>query len=430
MKSNPQTSSTPSAINRREFIHASSKTAAVLGASSLLISRQNVLGANDKIGVGFIGCGKRGVNHLQLIQAWTTQGKPLRIVALCDAYGPRLRDLAEGYQAKPYRRHQDLLADKEVDVVCISTPDRLHVPQAMDAIRAGKDVYCEKPMGHWSQFALCQQFYEATRKSDRVIQMGIQINSNSAWQKVKELIQRGDIGRVQHVTAGYYRPGDWGERWPIPDPDAKPGPDLDWKAFLGDAPEVPFSVERFFSWRQFLDYSGGPATDLFPHVLTPFINVLGLKFPSRAIASGGIYKYDDYGREVPDTFNLVLEYPERLSVNLVCTLTNGHNSDPVIRGDSGTIVLGDTNFGVGFRSLKLYPLKGKREGEATEIPFTMPNVLADHWTNFLECVRTRAQPNTTAELGLYMQAVSSMGMLSFLKQKFARFDAAKQEIVI
>lgn len=430
MKTNSQTSSVPRSINRREFIRTSSNLAAVLGAGTLLISRQNVLGANDKIGVGFIGCGKRGVNHLQLIHALTTQKKPLRIVALCDAYGPRLRDLAEGYQARPYARHQDLLADKEVDVVCISTPDRLHVPQALDAIRAGKDVYCEKPMGHWSQFALCKQFYEATRKSNRLVQLGIQINSNSAWEKVRELVKQGAIGRVQHLTAGYYRPGDWGERWPIPDPNAKPGPDLDWKAFLGDAPEVPFSVERFFSWRKYLDYSGGPATDLFPHVLTPFLNVLGLKFPSLVLASGGIYKYDDYGREVPDTFNLVLEYPERLSVNLVCTLTNGHNSDPVIRGDSGTIVLGDTNFGVGFRSLKLYPVKGRGEGEVTEISFPQPNVLLEHWNNFIECVRTRAQPNTSVETGLHMQAASSMGMLSFLQKKVARFDAAKQEILI
>ena len=418
-------------MNRREFIRASSKTAAVLGAaSSLLISRSSVLGANDRIGVGFIGCGKQGVNHLKLIQSLTAQGKPLHIVAVCDAYGPRLREIAEGYQANPYQRHQDLLADKEVDVVCISTPDRLHVPQALDAIRAGKDVYCEKPLGHWSQFALCKKFCEETRKSDRVVQIGIQINSNSAWKKVKELVQQGAIGRVQHVTAGYYRYGDWGERRPIPDPDAKPGPDLDWKAFLGDAPKVPFSVERFFSWRKYLDYSGGPATDLFPHVLTPFINVLGLKFPSLALASGGIYKYDDYGREVPDTFNLVLEYPERLSVNLVCTLTNGHNSDPVIRGDGGTIVLEGTNFGIGFRSIKLYPLEGKREGEVTDIPLTMPNVLLEHWNNFLECVRTRAQPDTGVETGLHMQAASSMGMLSFLKQKVARFDPVKQEILL
>jgi len=443
MKTDPQTSSASRSMDRREFIRSSSKTAAVLGASSLLlssqsalgadapfVSREKVLGANDRIGVGFIGCGKRGQNHLSLIHALTTQGRPLRIAAVCDVYGPRLREIAESYQAKPYMRYQDLLADKEVDVVCISSPDRLHAPQAIDAIRAGKDVYCEKPMSHWSQFALSKQFFEETRKSDRVVQMGIQINSNSALKKVKELIQQGAIGRVQHVTAGYYRPGDWGERWPIPDQNARPGPDLDWKAFLGDAPEAPFSVERFFSWRQFLDYAGGPACDLFPHVLTPFINVLGLQFPSLTVASGGIFKYDDYGREVPDTFSLVADYPERLSVNLVCTLTNGHNSDPVIRGDGGAIVLEGTNFGTGFRSIKLYPVKGRGEGEVTEFPGDMPNILFEHWNNFLECVQTRANPDTDVEMGLHMQAVSSMAMLGFLNNKVARFDAVNKEILI
>lgn len=428
-------------MDRREFIRSSSKTAAVLGASSLLISSKNILGAdaplissknilgaNDNIGVGFIGCGKRGQNHLSLIHALTTQGKPLRIVAVCDAYGPRLREISESYHAKPYKRYQDLLNDKEVDVVCISSPDRLHAPQAIDAIRAGKDVYCEKPMSHWSQFALSKQFYEETRKSDRVVQMGIQINSNSALQKVKELIQQGAIGRVQHVTAGYYRPGDWGERWPIPDRNAKPGPDLDWEAFLGDAPDAPFSVERFFSWRQFLDYAGGPASDLFPHVLTPFINVLGLQFPSLTVASGGIFKYDDYGREVPDTFSMVADYPDRLSINLVCTLTNGLNSDPVIRGDGGSIVLEGINFGTGFSKIKLHPVKGK--GEVTEFPGNMPNILLEHWNNFLECVRTRAQPDTGVEFGLHMQAVSSMAMLGFLNQKVARFDPVNKEILL
>jgi predicted dehydrogenase len=356
----------------------------------------------------------------------TTQGKPLRIVAVCDAYGPRLRNAADGYGAKPYRNHLDLIADKEVDVVCIATPDRLHVPQAMDAIRAGKDVYCEKPMGHWSQFELSKEFYEETRKLGRVVQIGNQANSSTAWLKVKELIQQGAIGRVQHVAAGYYRNGDWGERMPIPDRNAKPGPDLDWQAFLGDAPKVPFSVERFFSWRSFLDYAGGPSTDLFPHVLTPFISALGLKFPSLAVGTGGIFKYDDYGREVPDTFNMVMNYPERVSINLVCTLTNAYNSDPVIRGESGTIVLEGTDFGAGFRSIKLHPLKG----EPTEIPGSIPNSTLEHWENFLECVRTRAKPVSDVEFGLYVQAAMCMATLGFLKNKVARFDAVKKEILL
>ncbi|MBE0544762.1 MAG: Gfo/Idh/MocA family oxidoreductase [Verrucomicrobia bacterium] len=427
MNMNPPSSSAYRPMNRRGFIRTSSKTALVLGAaSSVLISRKNVLGANDKIGIGFIGAGGRGRDHLKLIHALTTQGKPLRIVAVCDAYEPRLRNAAEGYGAKPYRNHQDLIADKEVDVVCIATPDRLHVPQAMDAIRAGKDVYCEKPMGHWSQFELSKEFYEETRKLGRVVQIGNQANSSSAWLKVKELIQQGAIGRVQHVAAGFYRNGDWGERMPIPDHNAKPGPDLDWQAFLGDAPKVPFSVERFFSWRSFLDYAGGPSTDLFPHVLTPFISALGLKFPSLAVGTGGIFKYDDYGREVPDTFNMVMDYPERVSINLVCTLTNAYNSDPVIRGESGTIVLEGTDFGAGFRSIKLHPLKG----EPTEIPGSIPNSTLEHWKNFLECVRTRAKPVSDVEFGLYVQAAMCMATLGFLKNKVARFDPVKLRILL
>jgi len=427
MKASAQTASVPRALSRRDFLRTSSRTAAVWGvAAGVWVAPRRIFGANDKIGIGFIGVGGRGRDHLKLIHALTTQGEPLRIVAVCDAYGPRLRAAAEGYQAKPYRRHQDLLADPEVDVVCIATPDRLHVPQALDAIRAGKDVYCEKPMGHWSQFELSKKFYEETRRLGRVVQIGNQANSSRAWLKVKELVQQGAIGRVQHVAAGYYRNGDWGERMPIPDRNARPGPDLDWEAFLGDAPKVPFTVERFFSWRSFLDYAGGPATDLFPHVLTPFISALGLKFPARAVGTGGIFKYDDYGREVPDTFNMVMDYPERLSINLVCTLTNEFNTDPVIRGDGGTIVLEGTDFGAGFRSIKLHPGKG----EPTVIPGGIPNSTLEHWKNFLECVRTRGKPVSDVEFGLYVQAAMCMAMLGFLHHKVARFDPVRKQILL
>ncbi len=424
----PQPTAVPShPVTRREFLRASSQATALLGvASTVMIAPQTVFGANERLGVGFIGVGGRGSGHLGLIHSLAQRGEGVRVVAVNDAYGPRLRNAAEGYKAKPYRRHQELLADKEVDVVCIATPDRLHVPQALDAIRAGKDVYCEKPMGHWSQFALSKQFFTETRRLGRVVQIGNQANSSSAWRQVAAIIREGKIGRVQHVQAGYYRRGDWGERMPIPDRNAKPGPDLDWEAFLGDAPKASFSVERFFSWRMFLDYAGGPSTDLFPHVLTPFISALGLKFPELAVGTGGIFKYDDYGREVPDTFNMVLDYPEKLSINLVCTLSNGFNSDPVIRGDEGTIELLGTDFGAGFRSIKLVPAKG----EPAEIKGEIPNSTLAHWQNFLECVRTRAKPVSDVEFGLYVQAAMCMSMLGFMQKKVARFDAAKQEIVL
>jgi predicted dehydrogenase len=348
-------------------------------------------------------------------------------VAVNDVFRYRLDEAAKPTGAKAYWHHQELLADPSVDVVCIATPDRLHVPQALDAIRAGKDVYCEKPMGHWTQFDLARQFYEESLKLKRVVQVGNQGNSNPAWQKVRELVQAGAIGRVQLVDAGFYRCGDWGERMRIPDPDAKPGPDLDWEAFLGDAPKVPFTVDRFFSWRKYLDYAGGPCTDLFPHVFTPFVSALGLKFPTRAVASGGIFKYTTYDREVPDTFNMCLDYPEKLSIVIACTLANDYPAEPAIRGDEGTLTLQNPGeWNVGFDSLTVVPRKGERR----VYPAQKLDPTPAHWRNFLHCVRTRENPVSDVEFGLHVQAALNMALLSLLKEKVARFDTVRKQILL
>jgi len=228
------------------------------------------------------------------------------------------------------------------------------------------------------------------------------------------------------VTIGFFRNGDWGERMPIPDPTAKPGPDLDWEAFLGDAPKVRFTVDRFFSWRKYLDYAGGPCTDLFPHVLTPFISLLGLKFPSLVVASGGIFKFDSYDREVPDTFNMCVDYPQKLSIVLVCTLANEFPTEPAIRGDEGTITMQGPAFEGGFDSVRFMP----RKGEPKTIAGSKPNTTLLHWENFLHCVRTREKPVSDVEFGFHVQVAMNMAMLAFLKKKVARFDTEKETIVL
>ena len=412
-------------FTRREFIGTAAKVAAVASVASLApyVARGRVVGANDTIGVGFIGVGGRGRSHVATVQGLIKSGENLRIVAVCDAYGYRRDEAAKLTGARIHKRHADLLADGEVDVVCIATPDRLHVPQAMDAIRVGKDVYCEKPMGHWSQFELSRKFYLETQRLKRVVQIGNQANSSPEWKKVGDLIRRGAIGRVQHVLAGYYRYGDWGERMPIPDKEAKPGPDLDWQAFLGDAPKVPFTVDRFFSWRKYLDYAGGPSTDLIPHLLTPFVSMLDLKFPTLAVASGGIFKYDTYDREVPDTFNMCLDYPQKLSIAMVCLLSNEYQTDPVIRGDEGSIVL-QTDWSSGVDSLTLVPRKGERQ----EIKGGRSDTTRAHWRNFLHCVRTREKPVSDVEFGFHVQAALCMATLAFLKRKVATFDFKREKI--
>ena len=171
-------------LNRRDFLGASvSATAAFAAAAAAFpfVSRARVIGANDRIGVGFIGVGGRGSSHIATVQKLIQGGENLKIVAVNDVFRYRLDEAAKPTGAKVYMKHTELLADSAVDVVCIATPDRLHVPQAIDAIRAGKDVYCEKPMGHWTQFSLSKQFYEETVKLKRVVQIGNQGNSSPAW---------------------------------------------------------------------------------------------------------------------------------------------------------------------------------------------------------------------------------------------------------
>ncbi len=420
---------TDNPLTRRDFIGTATKATALAAAAGAFpfVARGRVLGANERIGVGFIGVGSRGSSHLATVQRLAKDGEKVQIVAVNDVFRYRLDEAAKPTGAKAHMKHRELLADPNVDVVCIATPDRLHVPQAIDAVRAGKDVYCEKPMGHWTQFDLSKQFYEDTIRAKRVVQIGNQGNSSPAWQQVRELVQRGAIGRVQLVNAGFFRYGDWGERMPIIDPQAKPGPDLDWEAFLGDAPKVPFTVERFFSWRKYLDYAGGPCTDLFPHVFTPFVSSIGLRFPTRAVASGGIFKYTTYDREVPDTFNMCLDYPEKLSVVVVCTLANDYVTEPAIHGDEGTLTLQNPGeWNVGFDSVTVIPRKGERRVFAAG---KMDPTQA-HWKNFLQCVRTREKPVSDVEFGLHVQAALNMALLAFLNEKVARFDPVKKEIVL
>ena len=419
---------TKDSMNRRHFMKTTvgaTAAAGALGAFPFVSNR--VLGANERLGVGFIGVGGRGMSHVATVMRLIKDGGNLRIAAVNDAYAFRLQEAARQTGAPAFAKHQELLAAKEVDVVCIATPDRLHVPQALDAVRAGKDVYCEKPMGHWSQTALSKQFYLETKALGRIVQIGNQGNSSPAWKKVAELVKSGAIGKVQLVQAGFYRLGDWGERMPIPDKTAAPGPDLDWEAFLGDAPKVPFTLDRFFSWRKYLDYAGGPCTDLFPHVFTPFVRALGLTFPALAVASGGIFKYTTYDREVPDTFNMCLDYPEKLSIVIVNTLANAYPTEPAIRGDAGTITLQNPGeWNVGFDSVTVIPFKGEKQVfPAGKMDATYP-----HWQNFIHCVRTREQPASDVGFGYQVQVALNMAMLSLLRKKVALFDFAKEDIVI
>jgi predicted dehydrogenase len=400
---------------RRDFLRmVGATTAATAGV------RAEEQAPKERLGVGLIGCGARGSHLGRVVKQLGQEGMPVQLAAVCDIYAPRLERAAQAFSAKPYKDSTELLKDAAVDAVIVATPDRLHVHQAMQAVRAGKDIYCEKPLTHWQQLDKLKELVREARRRQTVFQVGAQWVTDEVWRRAGELVRGGAIGKPVHAQTGYFRHGDGGERgMPVEDPNARPGPSLDWEAFQADAPRRPFSVSRFFQWRMYMDYSGGPSTDLYPHPLTRLLKVLGVGFPKSVVALGGKYRYNGE-RDVPDTFDMLIQYPENLTVAVLGTIANETGLETVIRGTEGTLSFGSRS---GF---VIQPQQGttKRRQEVT----AEPRFDYDHMRNFLECVRTREKPNGDLELGYRVQVPLIMAMLSFTKGKVAHFDADKEDI--
>lgn len=425
MPSISQASIAARASNRRAFLR---QGAVIAGAVSSLtipwhIAAARVHGANDRPGIGYIGTGGRAGAHIEIGLQLQQEGL-CDLVAVCDVYGPRVRAAAERTGGKIYRDYHELLNDPRVDIVCIATPDRHHAQQAIDAVRAGKDVYCEKPLTHWSQFDLAKQLEVEAAKHQRIVQVGTQFVADDAYAQIRSLIAEGIVGKIMHVQAAFFRRGDWGERMDIPDANAKPGPDLDWEQFLGDAPHVEFSVSRFFQWRMYWDYAGGPATDLLVHTFTPVFCMLGLDFPQRVLGGGGTFEFN---REVPDQCNMLVDYAGGPSVVLMNSLSNHVGTKHVLRGTDGII-----EFEAGDRTgpgVRIVPFSQNDKKEIV-IPWQGMGDTGKMWRNLLECAKTRQEPYCPVSLGVRVQTPLIMGILSHRENKVARFDPVAQRILL
>ena len=408
---------------RRDFIKVSTAVTATAFAAPQILAQQ-AKGANDRIGVGFIGTGGRCGAHLGIINRFKEAGVA-QPIAVQDVYRPRLIAASKTTgDTKMYDTHEELLQNKDVDVVCIASPDRHHAQQTIDAINAGKDVFCEKPLTHWSQFEMAKKIAQVAKEKGKLVQVGTQHMADENYPKIIKLIRDGIIGKPVHVQCSYFRRGDWGERMPIPDQNAKPGPDLNWERFLGDAPKVDFSVSRFFQWRLFWDYAGGPATDLLVHTFTPIFCVLELDFPTRVFGGGGTFQYD---REVPDQCNIIADYENGPSVVMTNSLSNHVPEDTQIRGTDGLITWGMLQGGKEY-GVRIVPFaKGKEE---INIPWAGQGDTGKLWENLLDCMKTRQNPRCPIEMAVRVQAPLSMGILSHLENKVAMFDFEKQAIVM
>ncbi len=427
-------SANPSSPSRRSFLKAGTAAVASAGMAGMQTKVQgNVLGANERIGVAMIGVGGRGTYHLDLLDKLKSEkGLNIELVAVCDAYRGRLDKAASRFHTKGYMRHKDLLDDKDVDVVGIATPDHVHGFQVIDAVHAGKDVFCEKPVTHWRQYDLTKRMVHEVQKSGRTFMAGTQGMSDGAWKLARDLVADGLIGQPIHAECGYFRVGDWGERgMPIDDPDVKPGDDLDWEAFLADAPKRPFDVSRYFRWRMYEDYSGGPVTDLFPHSLTPIVSILGVTFPEKVVGTGGKFRYEE--REVPDTFNMLIDYPEKITVAVLGTQGNDYQTTgfrgaghriPVIRGWEGALTIRKDD---GKDVLSFFPAHGsKKKFRNFDIPYDED--AGRFWAEFFECCRNKTPTASPVEMAWHVQTALQMAMLGLRNRTMATFNAETEEI--
>ena len=327
-------------INRRQFMQRSALTGAAAGlalgqARSDIEDLEGPVAASDKITVGMIGVGARA--H-QLMEAIKTLPNT-EIVGVCDAYKGRVERAVErtGKRAKVYRDYREILADNSIDAVVISTPDHWHATMVVDAVRAGKDVYIEKPMTYTLDEG--NTIVAEVKKSGRILQVGSQGISSRTQQRAREIIASGKLGQVTIIRAFFNR-NTAGGAWiyPIP-PDAAPDT-VHWEMFLGPAPKRPVDYARFFRWRCYQDYSGGIATDLYVHLVTTIHYIMNAKMPANVVALGQLYRWKE-SRDVPDTLNALLEYPEGFTVNLSSTFNNQITAEGAfqILGTKGSLVI-------------------------------------------------------------------------------------------
>jgi predicted dehydrogenase len=400
-------------LTRRSFLAASMASVVTYAAS-----RSQVLGANDRLRIGLIGCGSMGSNHLQAL-AKMKDSDNLEIVAVCDVWRKRLDAAAAATQAKPFTDYRALLGQKEIDYVVIATPEHWHAKMVLDAADAGKHIYCEKPMTYSIDEA--KRVVKKIRETRLKMQVGVQGMSDDSYETARAYIKQGALGKVVMAQIDYsrnYKDDFWTGKL---DPDLKPGVNLDWKAWLGPAPKRPFDPERFFHWRRYWDYSGGIATDLFVHRITRIIKALDLKFPERVVATGGKWEFTTSVAEVPDTFVMSCDYPAGPTVVVLSSMANDTRIPHLIRGHHATLEF--TNDGFVIRPQGLFA-EGKREIMHRK---TGGEDITLHHRNLCNAIRNGAALKCDEMLGYYGVVAVRLAVESYRRKKYMAWDARREK---
>jgi len=440
-------------LNRRTFLKVASTATAetFLGAKMYALAAVQSeaaapLAANDHIQIALIGAGGQG--------QWDTkvalQVPGVKLVAVADCYDGRLEHSKElwGDDIFTTRDYKEILARKDIDAVIIGTPDHWHKQASIDAMNAGKDVYCEKPMIHL--YADGPEMIETARATKRILQIGSQRVSSIIYVKAKELLASGAIGQLNMVTAHWDRNSSMGAwNYTVP-PDASPET-CDWPRFLGTAPSIPFNAEHFFQWRKWKAYGSGVAGDLFVHLFSGTHFITGTNGPTRAMATGGLRFWKD-GRDAADVMLGLFDYREGFNLSLrVNFVDGGEESEGLIfTGSEGTMEIAGNTVSISRSPLKKEPgytvntfteamQKRTLESYRQKYPVTHPSgppsaeyekYVApegyrdsyDHFKNFFAAVRSRQPVVEDAVFGFRAAGAALLSNLSLERGAVVKWD--------
>ncbi len=375
-------------------------------------SAARVLGANDRVRLGVIGNGGRGSHLIRMAKA----AGGADIVALCDAWDARRQEAAAlvakefpGSAPAQFSKYRKLIEQKDIDAVIVASTDHWHSRMAVDAMHAGKDVFVEKPMTSLPLQGL--DVVKAQRETKRLVQVGVQQRSIAHFIEAKQrFFDSGMIGPVHLVRTWWNANG--GYLTPVPPGMEQKPPGLDWEMVLGWLPKRPWNPKMYFNRFAYWEFStGGQTGGLFVHMVDVVHWYLGLTRPLSAVALGGIYQYDD-GRDTADNINFILDYPQKLNVTFEATITDmipRESADIVFFGEKGRLNI----FRYGYRFLP-------KDGGEPIVSKGGPEPA--HMANFLDCVRSRKQPNANAVDGHYGAMACHIGNLAYQQKQRVTWD--------
>ena len=431
-------------MNRRKFIEKSAAVAAgTVALSNTALSYARIVGANDRISLGHIGIGSRGTELTGMVGALKDK-QNVEMTAVCDLWTENREQAVEvnkklyGKAPRAFQHAEDLIALKDVDAVIISTPEHSHSLLLKKVADAGKDGYCEKPMGNVLEEV--KDARDAVQAKNLIVQIGTQHRSEPYQIAVRDLIRGGAVGEVsKYEIAWNYHGPRWRGREEVKNIREQ---DTDWRAWLMNKPYRPFDPQLYFEFRLYKEFSSGIPDQWMSHGIDLVHYFMDQIYPESVVAHGGIFAWHD-GRENPDTFQALLTYPKGFLVSYSTSFGNDAPGYTRIMGKKATLF---NTGGEGSPRWRIEEELGNHEqddnvdqkrkrtdillpGEKGLPPMSIPDEDLSHMTNWLDCLHSRKQPNATVQHGFSHSVACMMAARAYWSGKKSYFDPKTEQIL-